>query len=233
MLENLKEKVSIANKKLVKLGLVVLTFGNLSAIDKSRNYVAIKPSGVGYGCLKKEDISILDFKNNLIEGKKPSSDTLSHLELYRNFEGIKSIVHTHSTYATTFAQAKMPLFCLGTTHADYFHGKVPITREMTIEEVKENYELNTGKLIVETFTEKNINPLEIQAYLVSSHGPFVWGESIEKVLENSYILEEIAKMNFRALTLNPKISPIPQYLLDKHYFRKHGKNAYYGQGELE
>ena len=233
MLEDLKEKVSNANKKLVELGLVILTFGNLSAIDESKEYVAIKPSGVDYRSLKKEGISILDLEYNLIEGKKPSSDALSHLELYRNFEGIESIAHTHSIYATIFAQAKKPINCLGTTHADYFRGDIPITRNLTEKEIKENYELNTGRVIIETFTEKKINPLEIQACLVSSHGPFVWGESIEKTLENSYILEEIAKINLRVLTLNPKISPIPQHLLDKHYFRKHGKNAYYGQGKLE
>lgn len=230
MLEGLKKQVKEANIKLVELGLVKLTFGNLSAVNESGEYVAIKPSGVNYQLLESKDISILNLQGDHLEGKKPSSDTPSHLELYKNFEGIKSIIHTHSRYATTFAQAGIPLDCLGTTHADYFHGTIPLV-VLDEEDVKIDYEKNTGKKVVEFFKQNKINHLEISACLVQYHGPFVWGETIEKALENTYVLEEIAKMNLWALTINPKLSLTPQHLLDKHYFRKHGKNAYYGQRE--
>lgn len=230
MLEDLKKQVKEANQKLVELGLVKLTFGNVSAIDDSNKLVAIKPSGVDYDSLKNRDIVILDLNGEIIEGdKRPSSDTPSHLELYRNFPGIKSVIHTHSTYATIFAQAKKPITCFGTTHADYFRGDIPLTRDLTEEEVKENYELNAGKVMVETFQNRNINHLEMFACLLPNHAPFVWGRSIDKTLENAFVLEEIAKTSLMTINLNPKINPINKHLLDKHFLRKHGKDAYYGQ----
>jgi len=230
MFEDLKKQIREANQKLVELNLVKLTFGNVSSIDNSGKFVVIKPSGVDYGSLKDEDMVVLDLDGKVIEGdKKPSSDTHSHLELYRKFRGIKSIVHTHSPYATIFAQAKKPINCLGTTHADYFRGDIPITRDLTEKEVEENYELNTGKVIVETFVNQNIDFLEMFACLVSRHGPFVWGETISKALENALLLEEIAKTSLMASNLNSDINSINQYLLDKHFLRKHGEKADYGQ----
>ena len=230
MLEKLKQQVRIANQKLTQ-ALVDsnTTFGNLSAIDETHRFIAIKPSGIPFNELKDEDIPILDLNGNLIEGdKKPSSDTPTHLELYKAFPQIKSIIHTHSQNATAFAQAKIPIKCLGTTHADYFNGTIPITRELTEEEIKNNYEQNTGKVIIETFNNSNINPLEIPASLVSFHGPFVWGASINQALTNAHILEQIAKLNLKTIMINSS-TEINKNLLNKHYQRKHGKNAYYGQ----
>ena len=230
MLNKLKEKVRKANQELVELGLVKLTFGNLSAIDESGEYVAIKPSGVDYSVLKNKDIVILDLSGEKVEGEKnPSSDTPTHIELYRNFREVGAIIHTHSEYATSFAQAKLSIKCLGTTHADYFRGNIPLTRDLTEQEIKEDYELNTGKVIVETFKKNKINPLEISACLVSGHGPFVWGRTIDRAVENAFILEELAKMNFKSMLLNNKLESLDKFLLDKHYLRKHGKDAYYGQ----
>lgn len=233
MLEQLKQQVRIANQKLIPLNLIDpnTTFGNVSGIDDTRRYIAIKPSGVPFDELTNEDISLLDINGNLIEGKKPSSDTPTHLELYKAFPQIRSVIHTHSQNATTFAQAKIPLKCLGTTHADYFYGTIPITRDLTDLEVNQDYEVNTGKVIVETFKQSKpnpLNPLEIPACLVAGHGPFVWAESIQQALDNAHILELIARMNFLTTLLNPT-TEINKNLLDKHYKRKHGKDAYYGQ----
>jgi L-ribulose-5-phosphate 4-epimerase len=228
MLEELKQSVLEANLCLPKYGLVVFTWGNVSAIDDSGKYVAIKPSGVEYDNLKRDDIVIVDLEGNVVEGKlNPSSDTATHLELYRNFPGIKGIVHTHSRWATIFSQAKLELEPIGTTHADYFYGKVPCTRLMSCEEIENDYELNTGKVIVETF--KNIDPLQVQAVLVASHGPFAWGKSAMDAVHQAVVLEEIAMMNWHAFMINKELSSMQNILLNKHFLRKHGKNAYYGQ----
>jgi L-ribulose-5-phosphate 4-epimerase len=232
MLESLKRELRDANESLVKLGLVhnSTTFGNVSSLDESRNYVAIKPSGIKCENMNYEHIVILNLKGDIIEGeKKPSSDTNTHLEIYRNFPEINAIVHTHSSHAVSFAQAKIPITCLGTTHADYFHGSIPVIRELTKKEVCKDYELNIGKAIVETFKNLRINHLEISACLLHSHGPFIWAKNLEEALEKAFILEEIAKINFMTLRLNPSIEPLNSYLMDKHFLRKNGPNAYYGQ----
>ena len=232
MLEELKEEVCKANKELVEHGLVLFTWGNVSTIDREKNIIAIKPSGVSYDLLKPEDIVLVNLNGEIIEGsKRPSSDTDSHLELYRNFTDIQSVVHTHSTYATIFAQAKAPIDCFGTTHADHFYGSIPVTRELTKEEIENEYELNTGKVIVELFKKSNIDYFHMPACLTTSHGPFAWGKTTDKAIYNAVVLEQIAKINLETLKLNPHLCPIDQVLLDKHYLRKHGKNAYYGQKE--
>lgn len=228
MLENLKEEVFKANMLLPKYNLVTFTWGNVSGIDRRNNLVVIKPSGVEYEKMTKDDMVIVDFDGNVVEGNlKPSSDTLTHIELYRNFNNINGIVHTHSTYATIWAQAGMDLPALGTTHADYFYGDIPCTRKMTKKEIEGNYEKETGKVIVERFLD--INPDEINAVLVNCHGPFTWGESPLKAVENSVVLEEVARMAINSKLLNNKLESMDQVLLDKHFLRKHGKNAYYGQ----
>lgn len=230
MLEKLKEEVCRANKDLVKHGLVLFTWGNVSAIDREKGIVAIKPSGVDYGTLKPEDIVLVDMDGKVVGGsKKPSTDTAAHLEIYKGFKDVNSVIHTHSTHATIFAQAKKPIICLGTTHADHFYGYVPVTRDLTEEEVVNNYEHNIGKVIVELFTQKKINALDTPACLVASHGPFVWGKSIKSAVCNAAVLDEVAKMALETTKLNPSIKPIDGFLLDKHYTRKYGKNAYYGQ----
>lgn len=232
MLEGLKERVCKANKDLVKHKLVLLNWGNLSAIDRSKNLIAIKPSGVDYDLLSPMDIVLVDMGGNIVEGdKKPSTDTVTHIELYKNFKGINSIIHTHSEYSTVFAQAKKEIICMGTTHADNFRGNIPVTRDLTIEEIKNDYERNTARIIIELFKKNNINPLEIPSCLVSSHAPFVWGESIDKAIKNAVVLERISKMNLETYKIKGDIKPINPSLLDKHYFRKHGKNAYYGQNK--
>jgi len=233
MHQQLKQQVRIANQKLTdSLVDPNTTFGNLSAIDETHRFVAIKPSGIPFNELQDNDIPILDLNGNIIEGdKKPSSDTPTHLELYKAFPQIKSIIHTHSQTATAFAQAKTPIKCIGTTHADYFNGTIPVTRDLTPEEINNSYELNIGRVIVETFNQHQpnpINPLEISACLVSSHGSFVWGDSITQTLSNAHILEQIAKLNFQTLLINPN-TEINKNLLTKHYQRKHGRDAYYGQ----
>jgi len=229
MYEDLKKQVKKANQELAESGLVKFTFGNLSLIDNSKRFVVIKPSGIHYKSLEDEDMVVIDIDGKIIEGEKmPSSDTQTHLEIYRNFQ-TGSVIHTHSEYATAFAQAKKAIDCLGTTHADYFFGSIPVTRDLTEQEIQQDYELNTGRVIVETFKEKELDPIKIPACLVASHGPFVWGESIEKAMENALALEEIAKINFLALLINPEIKSISESLLNKHYLRKHGKDAYYGQ----
>jgi L-ribulose-5-phosphate 4-epimerase len=228
MLEKLKQEVLEANLLLPKYGMVVFTWGNVSGIDPETRLVAIKPSGVEYDVLTIDDIVIVDLEGKVVEGKlKPSSDTSTHLELYRQFPEIKGIVHTHSRWATIFAQANKPLIPFGTTHADYFYGEIPCTRQLTDHEINDNYELHTGKVIVETL--KNRNPLHIPGVLVASHGPFTWGTSALDAFHQAVVLEEVAMMNWHTQTLNPQLSSIPQTLLDKHFNRKHGAGAYYGQ----
>lgn len=230
MLEELKKRVLDANLKLVEYGLVVLTWGNASEISDDRKYVVIKPSGVSYAAMRAEDMVVVDIDGNVVEGKlRPSSDLPTHLELYRNFSAVKGVVHTHSRYAVALAQAEQALPCYNTTHADNFYGEVPCTRHLTEAEVSEAYELNTGKVIVETFNTRGIDPAATPGVLVCKHGPFTWGESAEKAVENALVLDETAHMAFIAKTFDPNVQPAPRYIMDKHYFRKHGANAYYGQ----
>ena len=231
MLENLKQEVCEANLLLPKYNLVVFTWGNVSAFDKNTGYVVIKPSGVEYDEMKPEDMVVVDLDGNIIEGNmKPSSDTPTHIELYKKFDNIGGIVHTHSSWATVFAQAGKSIKPYGTTHGDYFYGEIPCTRDMTEEEIKGEYELNTGKVIVETFENKNIVPVEMPAVLVKNHAPFTWGKNAFDAVHNSVVLENLAKMAYNTEMLTGgKVNPMSQTLLDKHYFRKHGKNAYYGQ----
>lgn len=228
MLESLKEEVFKANMLLPKYNLVTFTWGNVSGIDRENNLVVIKPSGVEYEKMTKEDMVVVDLEGNVVEGNlKPSSDTLTHIELYKKFKDIKGVVHTHSTYATIWAQAGINLPALGTTHADYFYGDIPCTRKMTKEEIESNYEKETGKVIVERFSD--INPNDMKAVLVNCHGPFTWGESPLKAVENSVVLEEVAKIALNSKLINGRLESMDQVLLDKHFLRKHGKNAYYGQ----
>lgn len=231
MLEQLKQQVLEANLALPKHNLVTFTWGNVSAIDREKNLVVIKPSGVDYDVMKAEDMVVVDlFSGKVVEGsKKPSSDTPTHLELYRQFPTIGGIVHTHSRHATIWAQAGQDLIAAGTTHADYFYGAIPCTRRMTQAEIQGEYELETGKVIVETFQKRGIDPKDIPAVLVNSHGPFAWGTDADNAVHNAVVLEEIAYMNLFSRQLNPGLQPMQQDLLDKHYLRKHGKNAYYGQ----
>ncbi len=229
MLEELKKKVYEANMLLPKYGLVVFTWGNVSGIDREKNLMVIKPSGVEYDVMKPEDMVVVDIETGeKVEGDlNPSSDTDTHLVLYRNFKNIGGIVHTHSKWAVSFAQAGMDIPAMGTTHADYFYGDIPCTRKMTPEEIAGQYELETGNVIVETF--KDINPDDVPGVNVHSHGPFVWGTDPFNAVHNSVVMEEIAFMDLHALMLNPNADKIQQELLDKHYLRKHGPNAYYGQ----
>lgn len=231
MLEELKEKVLQANLALPKYNLVTFTWGNVSAIDREKNLVVIKPSGVEYDVMTAEDMVVVDlFTGKVVEGsKKPSSDTPTHLELYREFPTIGGIVHTHSRHATIWSQAGEDLIAAGTTHADYFYGSIPCTRKMTPAEIQGEYELETGKVIVETFQTRGIDPNAVPAVLVHSHGPFIWGTDPHNAVHNAVVLEEIAYMNLFTCQLNPRIPAMQQELLDKHYLRKHGKNAYYGQ----
>lgn len=234
MLDELKEKVFKANLQLVKYGLVVLTWGNVSAIDKKTNLIVIKPSGVAYDTMKASDMVVVDLQGNRVEGElNPSSDTPTHIELYKSFEGIGSIVHTHSSWACSWAQAGCDIPAYGTTHADFANCDIPCARGLTKDEVNSEYEVNTGKVIVEEFSRRSINPEECPAVLIHRHGPFAWGTDPVKAVENALVLEEIAKMASRTQQLAQygKSSDIgiEQYLLDKHYQRKHGKNAYYGQ----
>lgn len=234
MLEELKEKVFRENLQLVKYGLVVLTWGNVSEIDRERGLVVIKPSGVPYETMTADDMVVMDLDGNKVEGKlNPSSDTPTHLELYRNFDDIGGIVHTHSSWGCSWAQAGRDVPAYGTTHADFTNGCIPCTRGLTEEEVNGEYELNTGKVIVEEFKKRGIKPTETPAVLIHRHGPFAWGKDSHKAVENALILEEICKMAYRTESVstlcdNSNIG-IEDYLLDKHYQRKHGKNAYYGQ----
>lgn len=230
MLEHLKEEVCQANLSLVENGLVILTWGNVSAISEDRKYVVIKPSGVDYAAMTPDQMVVTDMDGNVVEGGlRPSSDLDTHLELYKAFPEVNSVVHTHSTHATAMAQAEQDLPCYGTTHADTFYGPVPCTRPLTPEEVEEAYEKNTGVVIADTFARRNIDPMAVPAVLVSKHGPFTWGTSCKKAVENSVILEETARMALLTRQYDPNVSPAPQHLQDKHYFRKHGANATYGQ----
>ena len=233
MLENLKQKVLGANLLLPKYGLITFTWGNVSAIDREKGIVAIKPSGVDYDTMKAEDIVLVDLEGHIVEGSlKPSSDLATHLEFYRNWKNIGGVVHTHSRWATGFAQAGLDIQALGTTQADYFYGNIPCTRLMSEEEIHGDYELETGKVIVETFKERNIDPDEVPAVLVHSHGPFCWGTDAFNAVHNAVVLEEVAMMNTMATLLrNNAIEPMQQVLLDKHFKRKHGPNAYYGQSK--
>lgn len=227
MLEKLKEEVFQANLDLVKHGLVIFTWGNVSALDPESGHVVIKPSGVSYEKMQPADMVVVNLNGDIVEGKlKPSSDTPTHLVLYRYFKGIAGIVHTHSEWATSWAQAGRGIPALGTTHADYFYGEIPCTRKMASEEIEGDYESETGKVIVERF--RGLDPLEIPGVLVNNHGPFAWGKSAADAVHNAVVMEEVAKMALRTLHLNPETA-MDQALLDKHFFRKHGKNAYYGQ----
>ena len=228
MLEELKRQVCEANLLLPKYDLVTFTWGNVSAIDRSSGLVVIKPSGVPYDGMSAEDMVVVDLDGKVVEGKwKPSSDTATHLVLYRAFPQCGGIVHTHSRWATSFAQAGVGITPLGTTQGDYFYGEIPCTRLMTPEEIAGEYEKETGNVIVETF--QKMDPAAIPAVLVHSHGPFTWGKDAAEAVHNAVVLEEIAFMNFHALQLNPAQTRMQQELLDKHYLRKHGANAYYGQ----
>lgn len=230
MLEKLKEEVLKANLELPKRGLVTYTWGNVSGIDREKGLVVIKPSGVEYEKMKAEDMVVVDLEGNVVEGDlKPSSDTPTHLILYKKFKDIGGVVHTHSTWATIWAQAGKSIPAYGTTHADYFYGEIPCTRKMTESEIKGKYEYETGEVIVETFETEKILPNDIPAVLVHSHGPFTWGKTPMEAVHNAVVLEELAKMAFNTETLNHNIQAMQKELLDKHFLRKHGKNAYYGQ----
>jgi len=227
MLELLKNEVLAANLEIQAKNLAILTWGNVSAIDRERGLVVIKPSGVSYGTLRPESMVVVDLDGKRVEGHlKPSSDTPTHIELYKAFPSIGAVVHTHSVWATVWAQAGLGIPCLGTTHADYFYGEIPCTREMRKEEVENDYEKNTGLVIVECM--KKMDPLHMPAILVRNHGPFVWGDNPSKAVENALVLEEVARMAFHSRIL-AKTGEIPDYLLDRHFLRKHGKNKYYGQ----
>jgi len=229
MLENLKEQVCAANLKLVAEGLVIQTWGNVSGIDRARGLVVIKPSGVPYDGMKPQHMVVVSLADGkIVEGNlKPSSDTPTHLELYRAFKEIGGVVHTHSLYATAWAQAKKTLPSYGTTQADYWFGEVPCTRAMTPAEIKTDYEKNTGGVILETF--KKLNPLEHPAVLVASHGPFTWGKDVSDAVHNAEVLEFVARLASETLRVNSNTKPMPSALLDKHFLRKHGTKAYYGQ----
>ena len=233
MLEELKKEVYEANMELVKRGLVIYTWGNVSGIDRKTGYVVIKPSGVDYDTMSADDMVVVDLDGNVIEGKyKPSSDTPTHLVMYRTYPEIGGVVHTHSKWAVTFAQAGLNIPAFGTTHADYFYGDIPCTRDLTAEEINSAYELNTGNVIVETIG-KEADSLAVPGIVVKNHGPFSWGKTAKGAVYNAVVMEAVAEMAYNTMTLNPRVERVPQHLLDKHYFRKHGANAYYGQGANE
>ena len=230
MLEELKKAVYEANMDLPKYGLVTFTWGNVSGIDREKGLFVIKPSGVDYDKLTPEDMVVMDLNGNKVEGKyKPSSDTATHLEIYKAFPEVGGVVHTHSSYATSWAQAGRGIPCYGTTHADYMYGEIPCVRCLTQEEIEGAYEENTGHLIVNEFNRMGKDPMAVPCVLCKHHGPFAWGKDAHEAVHNAVVLEEVAKMAYRAETINPRIQPAPQELQDKHYYRKHGANAYYGQ----
>ena len=231
MLEELKQAVLEANLALVRHGLVVLTWGNASAIDRESGLVAIKPSGVSYDAMKTEDIVLVDLASGrVVEGRlRPSSDTPTHLALYRAWKGVGGIVHTHSPNATAMAQARLPIPCYGTTHADTFHGTIPCVAPLSKEQLDEDYEGNTGRSIVDAFAASGTDPMHTPGALCACHGPFTWGASAMKAVEHAVVLEEVAKMAILTRLANPAAQEAPQHLQDKHFFRKHGPGAYYGQ----
>ncbi len=230
MLDSLKEAVLLANRELVECGLVLGTWGNASAIERSQGLVVIKPSGVPYDSMTPSDMVVVSLESGeVVEGElRPSSDTPTHLVLYRNFPDIGGVVHTHSHYATSWAQAGRGIPCLGTTHADYFYGEIPVTATMKADTVLNSYEHHTGIMIVQRFAE--LNPAQVPGVLVAHHGPFTWGSTVEHAVENAIVLEEVAQLALNTLSLRNDQASIPDYLLDKHFLRKHGKSAYYGQG---
>ncbi|MBQ7732710.1 MAG: L-ribulose-5-phosphate 4-epimerase, partial [Synergistaceae bacterium] len=226
----LREEVYKANMELPEKGLVVYTWGNVSAVDREQGLVVIKPSGVEYDDLSPSNLVIVDMNCNIVEGDlNPSSDTKTHVELYKAFPSVGGIVHTHSSHAVGWAQAGRDIPCYGTTHADYFYGSVPCTRNLTSEEVNSDYELNTGKVIAETFNDRKLDPLAVPGVICKSHGPFTWGKNAAQAVYHAVVLEELAKMALYTVTIDPNAEPAPDYVLDKHYLRKHGANAYYGQ----
>lgn len=227
MLKSLKEEVFEANLELVKYGLVIFTWGNVSAINREKGLVVIKPSGVSYDAMKASDMVVVDLDGKVVDGKlKPSSDTSTHLELYKSFVEIGGVVHTHSTYATAWAQAGMDIPIVGTTQADYFYGDIPCTRDMSSAEIETAYEKETGTVIIERF--KGINPVHVPGVVVKNHGPFTWGKNAHDAVHNSVVLEQVAKMAFIAKSVNPTMT-MNNHLTEKHFNRKHGANAYYGQ----
>ena len=230
MLEELKKKVYEANILLPKYGLVTFTWGNVSAIDRESGYFVIKPSGVEYEDMGPEDMVLMDLDGNKIEGKlNPSSDTATHIEIYKGFKEVGGIVHTHSSYATSWAQAGRGIPCYGTTHADYFYGEIPCVRNLSKEEIEEAYEKNTGVLIVSEFERLKKDPVAVPAVLCKNHGVFAWGKDAHAAVHNAVVTEEVAKMAYRCELINSEVKEAPQELQDKHYYRKHGANAYYGQ----
>ena len=230
MLEQLKKTVCDANLLLPKYGLITFTWGNVSAIDRETGLVVIKPSGVSYEEMKPEDMVVVDLDGKVVEGTlRPSSDTPTHVELYKAFPALGGVVHTHSRWATTFAQAGRDVVAMGTTQGDYFYGDIPCTRPMTAEEIGGAYEKETGTVIIETFKNRKIDPAQVPAVLVFSHGPFAWGTDAMDAVHNAVVLEEVAFMDWHAQMMNPEAGRMQQGLLDKHYLRKHGANAYYGQ----
>jgi L-ribulose-5-phosphate 4-epimerase len=228
LLKSLREEVLQANLALPRHGLVTFTWGNVSGIDRDQGMVVIKPSGIGYGAMQASDMVVVDLQGKVLDGTlRPSSDTPTHLALYRQYPSLGGIVHTHSTHATAWAQSRRAIPAFGTTHADYFYGEIPCSRPLSAEEVREAYELNTGTVIIETLAGRN--PLEMPGILVSEHAPFAWGKTPDDAVHNAVVLEEVARMALFTVMLNPAQAPIADFLLDKHYLRKHGSNAYYGQ----
>ena len=230
MLEELKKKVYEANMELPRRGLVTYTWGNVSGIDRESGLFVIKPSGVDYDIMSPDDMVVMDLNGNRVEGKyKPSSDTPTHLELYKRYSEIGGIVHTHSPEATSWAQAGRSIPLYGTTHADYFYGEIPCARSLTEEEINGEYEKNTGLVIIETFDKRGLNPMYTPGVLCINHGPFTWGKDAAEAVHNAVVLEEVAKMALKTELINPDVRPAPDCIRDKHFFRKHGANAYYGQ----
>jgi L-ribulose-5-phosphate 4-epimerase len=228
MLEQLKKEVLDANLDLVKYDLVTLTWGNVSGIAREEGLVVIKPSGVDYQSMTPKDMVVVDFQNRIVEGTlRPSSDTPTHIELYKSFPTIGGIAHSHSEFATIFAQASREIPCFGTTHADAFYGNVPVTRFLTKREVEKDYELNTGRVIIERF--RKLDPAAVPGVLVAGHAPFAWGNNAGDAVKNNLILERVARMALYSLELNPKLKSLPKHIMDKHYQRKHGPGSYYGQ----